>query len=369
MALRDDRRRLGTDRVDGSSGDHGPSPYWPGRVTVQPQSAASRPGFLDHRGLICGYRVDADGAMEAIGWDAMDGALDAEDGLVWLHFDQVDARARHWIGNCDAIPATAKTILLGTDKHMRIEASGSGLSGVVGDLHHEFAQASEHLDVLRLYLDHRCLISTRRQPLAAVDKLRRAIGDGLRVDRPIALVTQFLHHVTDTLGDLIVELAGNVDVVEDDLLDDRAERPGEELSRIRRMAVRLRRHMVPQQHALVGLLSRLPAWIEPPDATNLRHAIERLGALGHDLDLVQERARLLQEQASARLMEATNRNLYILSIVTTIFLPITLISGIFGMNLGGLPAQQDAMGFWYGIGLMVVVALVSLWLLRRLRMI
>ena len=131
------------------------------------------------------------------------------------------------------------------------------------------------------------------------------------------------------------------------------------------MAVRLRRHMVPQQHALVGLLSRLPAWVEQPEAARLGDAIERLGALGHDLDLVQERARLRQEQAAARLMKATNRNLSILSIV----LPITLVSGNFGMNFGGLPALQDAMGFWYGIGLMVVVALVSVSLLRRLRMV
>ena len=326
------------------------------------------PDTADRSGLVCGYRVDADGTMDAIDWADMDAALSADDSLVWLHFDQANARARDWIGACDQIPAPAKLMLLGSDKHMRIEAAGEGLCGVVGDLHHEFSQASDQLDVLRLYLDNRCLISARRQPLAAIDKLRRTIGEGLKVDRPIALVTQFLHHVTDTLGDLILELAGNVDVMEDAILEGRADRPGEELSRIRRMAARLRRHMVPQQHALVGLLSRLPDWIEQPEAASLRNAIERLGALGHDLDLVQERARLLQEQASARLMEATNRNLYILSIVTTIFLPITLISGIFGMNLGGLPAQQDPLGFWYGIGLMILVAMMSVWLLRKVRM-
>ena len=105
------------------------------------------------------------------------------------------------------------------------------------------------------------------------------------------------------------------------------------------------------------------------DAAKLRSAIERLGALGHDLELVQERARLLQEQASNRLMEATNRNLYILSVVTTIFLPITLITGVFGMNLGGLPGQQAAYGFWYGIGFMGVVVIATLYLLRRWRMV
>jgi zinc transporter len=125
--------------------------------------------------------------------------------------------------------------------------------------------------------------------------------------------------------------------------------------------------MVPQQHALLGLVSQLPHWIAEDEAAGLKRAIERLSALGHDLELIQERSRLLQEQTSARLMAMTNRNLYILSIVTTIFLPITLITGVFGMNLGGLPAGQDPWGFWYGLGLMAVTVIVTVGLLRRFR--
>lgn len=324
--------------------------------------------LVDHHGLVCGYRVDASGEMSPVEWVDMDAALSADDALVWLHFDQADARARDWIAGCHHIPAAAKTILLGSDAHMRIESAGGGLAGVVGDLHHEFSVKSDQLDVLRLYLDNRCLISARRKPLAGVEKLREAISEGLKVDRPIALVTQFLHHVTDTLGDLISELAENVDEMEEKVLEESAEQPGEELGRIRRTSARLRRHMVPQQHALLGLLSRLPSWIDSVEAVKLRTAIERLGNLGHDLDLVQERARLLQEQASARLMEATNRNLYMISIVTTIFLPMTLITGLFGMNLGGLPAQQDPMGFWYGLGLMVATGIGTLIILRKVKM-
>ena len=306
--------------------------------------------------------------MSAVEWTEMDEAISAEGALVWLHFDQADARARGWIGDCSRIPANAKTTLLGSDTHMRIETAGSGLAGVVGDLHHEFSRKSDQLDVLRLYLDSRCLISARRRPLAGVEKLRQSLGEGLKVERPISLVTQFLHHVTDTLGELILELAENVDEIEEKVLGGAADSLGQDLGRIRRTAARLRRHMVPQQHALLGLLSRLPTWIDDAESVKLRAAIERLGVLGHDLDLVQERARLLQEQASSRLMEATNRNLYIISIVTTVFLPMTLITGLFGMNLGGLPGQQDPMAFWYGIGLMLVTGLGTLVLLRRGKM-
>ena len=136
------------------------------------------------------------GLMEELAWADMDGALEADDNVVWLHFDLADRRARAWIENSAHIPAAGKTLLLGSDTHMRIEVCGNGLAGIVGDLHHEFAEKFDQLDVLRLYLDNRCLISARRRPLAAIEKLRRSIGDGLKVDRPVAIIAQFLHHVT-----------------------------------------------------------------------------------------------------------------------------------------------------------------------------
>ena len=150
-------------------------------------------------GLVCGYSVNMVGEMTHVAWSDVDQALAVEDALVWLHFDQLNTTAREWIASCSHIPETAKGILLGSDSHMRIQAAGEGLAGVVGDLHHEFAQKPDRLDVLRLYLDNRYLISARREPLMAIEKLRMSIGEGLKVDRPIALVTQFLHHVTDTL--------------------------------------------------------------------------------------------------------------------------------------------------------------------------
>lgn len=319
-------------------------------------------------GLVCGYRVDAAGRMEELGWSDMNTALADEQNVVWLHFSQSDRRARNWIEKTEHIPAAGKSMLLGSDTHMRIEVCGDGLAGVVGDLHHEFTEQSDTLDVLRLYLDNRCLISTRRTSATAIDKLRRSISGGLKVDRPVAIIAQFLHHVTDTLNDLLLELANDIDDLEDQLLAGKISNRVPELARIRRIAARLRRHMVPQQHALVSLLSRLPSWLDADGAAGLRNAIERLSALGHDLDLVQERARLLGDQLSGRLMEATNRNLYVLSIVTTIFLPMTLVTGIFGMNLGGMPATQHPYGFWWGIALMLGLGILAVILLRRWKM-
>jgi zinc transporter len=84
-----------------------------------------------------------------------------------------------------------------------------------------------------------------------------------------------------------------------------------------------------------------------------------------DLELVQERARLLQEEIAARLQETVNRNLYVLSIVTTFFLPVTLITGIFGMNVGGMPWTQEPIGIWWVLLIMSITAAMTFGALQR----
>ncbi len=319
----------------------------------------------DNGGLICAFVTRPAGPVEPVAWQDMNAALAAGDAVVWLHFNLVDARARRWLETCERIPAPARAILLGSDNHVRLEPSGQGLVGVIGDLHHDFDDAPANVGVLRLYLDEHCLISARRQPLEAVDRLRLSMRDGLSVGHPVSLVTHFLQHLAETLRGLIGEMADRVDEVEDAVLAGKLGDNSGELGRIRPLVARLRRHMVPQRVALAGLMKHLPAWVPDSEANDLRQASERLDALTHDLDLVQERARLLQDEIGSRIAHATSRNLYFLSIVTTIFLPLTLISGIFGMNLGGLPGLQSPAGFWWAIGLMAVVAAGSVVILRR----
>src|SRR5262249_35492500 len=100
----------------------------------------------------------------------------------------------------------------------------------------------------------------------------------------------------------------------------------------------------------------------------LRDGIERLSAVADDLIGLQERSKLLEEELAARLAEETNRNVYILSMITAVFLPMTLLTGVFGMNVAGLPWTQSPSGFAWTMGLMVTVLLVTMGVLRWMRL-
>ncbi len=115
------------------------------------------------------------------------------------------------------------------------------------------------------------------------------------------------------------------------------------------------------------LIANLHNWCSQDNELLLRQSLEKFDECLQDLELVQERARLLQEEMAGRLEEAVNRNLYVLSVVTTVFLPITLITGIFGMNVGGLPWTETTIGFGAVSWLMLFTLIVTVIILRRQR--
>src|SRR5215510_11114711 len=87
----------------------------------------------------------------------------------------------------------------------------------------------------------------------------------------------------------------------------------------------------------------------------LRESAEELATAVSDCTALVERIRLLQEEIIAIVNEETNRTLFILTVVTVLALPMTIVPGFLGMNVGGVPLREDGAGFW-----IVVVGLIAL---------
>lgn len=318
----------------------------------------------DTRGLICGFQLREDGISEPLHWDIAAEPNRAFAGAVWLHFSLADVRAKKWISACERIPARAREILLDPDVQIRLERVDGGFAGVLGDLHFEFDGDPDRLGTIHLYVDADLVVTARLHPLKVVDQLRVELRQGLVIASTLRLVVHFVEDFSDVLAVVIAGQGDLVDKVEDHILKDRHLRDGGELGGVRRLLARLRRHINAQRSALAHVAHRpLPFWSET-DSSDLRRAIERLERIALDLESVQERARLLQEEITRRTGEATNHNLYVVSLLTAIFLPITLITGIFGMNVGGLPWLEDDGGFLWVFGIMALTAVVSLILLH-----
>lgn len=317
----------------------------------------------DH-GLICCFLLRPQGAFEILDWNDAAEAFNSAQFPIWLHFNLCDTRALKWISANKRIPEEARELLLSSDPRIHMEVVEKGLMSVIGDLHYEFDTDPDALGAIRMYVDQSCLITGRRHSLKAIDRLRLDLIDGAYIETPIQLVVHLVENLTELFATVVEDRSDAVDDIEDLILKETFQEQRSELGRVRRLLARLHRQLRANRLALFRLLARLPSWCSD-DKADLQQNVERLEGVVQDLELVQERARLLQEEIAGRLEEAVNRNLYVLSTVTTVFLPITLISGIFGMNVGGLPLTRDNFGFGWVIFAMVLTIGVTLLILQR----
>lgn len=63
--------------------------------------------------------------------------------------------------------------------------------------------------------------------------------------------------------------------------------------------------------------------------------------------------------------EDNNRSLFVLTVVTVLALPINILAGLFGMNVGGIPLAEHAQGFWIVVAIVASFTAVAAWLAFR----
>ncbi|MBU2878816.1 MULTISPECIES: zinc transporter ZntB [Aliiglaciecola] len=131
------------------------------------------------------------------------------------------------------------------------------------------------------------------------------------------------------------------------------------LSMVRRKSAAVRRYLAPQRDALDNLY-RMAKFFSQEQAYELRDLTDRMTRYVEDLDLAKERSMVLQDELRNRIAEQQGMRMYVLSLVTAIFLPLSFLTGIFGMNVAGLPGTENPEAFNYLASSMVIVAIIML---------
>lgn len=318
-----------------------------------------------------GYLFSSDGIGREIAADTAVDWLDRQDAndgeFVWLHFNDPPSVLEGWPLQHAQLPDGFADTLKEGSRSTRITHVEQNLIAVLNDVEYDFAR-KEHLTVATLWLNVgvRCLISVRSRPLRSVNQLRRAVETGTPFHSPMALLIHLLQEQADVLVDIVRAAAKAANDVDEGLAVDRLpKRPI--LGGIRRDLVRLRRLLAPEPAALFRLVERPPDWVREDDMQSLGQSAEEFSVTLRDMAGLQEQIRLLEEEIADRVAEHTNRSVLILTAVTVIALPINLIAGILGMNVGGVPFRYDPRGFWIVTLLAVFLTSLAAWLIFRRR--
>jgi zinc transporter len=312
----------------------------------------------DQHGLLWAYLFTSEApatevsAAEAVNWLADRDADPA--GFLWLHFSLTNSASERWMQAHLTLPETFYEWLHADAVSTRLEQADSALVGLMHDVRFDSTVDDSEISSVSVCLDPHVLVSARLRPLRSIDRLRAGIKAGQVFGSSADLLSQLLRDQAGVLADIVRECTVRVNTIEDRLLASRLVLRRRELGTLRRSLVRLQRLLAPEPAALFRLLSRPPAWLGVVGVQEMRGAAEEFSAAVNDAMALAERVRLLQEEFAALTNEQTHRTLFALTVVTVLALPINMVAGLFGMNVGGIPLAQYRHGF-----AVVVVALIA----------
>lgn len=331
------------------------------------------PGYgADESGLICGYLFT--GGAPAVALDSREAAsrIDAVRAgggpqFIWLHFNLAHAGALRWLERHAGLSPAFHDALKDDARSTRIERDDEALVAIVNDVNFHFAFEASDISTLWASLDSRVVVTARQAPLRSVDQLRTAIKRGEPIRSTVELLERLLRAQADVLVAIVRDVTRQVDRIEDELLAGRLDAKRVRLGTLRRVLVRLQRLLAPEPGSLFRLLQHPPPWMAELDTQQLREASEEFSVVLQDMASLQERIKLLQEEVAAIVNERTSRSLFVLTVVTVLALPINILAGLFGMNVGGVPLAQNEHGFWVVVAIVVAFTAAAAWFAFRRR--
>ena len=316
---------------------------------------SSNQQFPEEHGLLWSYRLDGQGSGH------LQGRLGSSDekspGFDWFHLKSDETDSAVWMQEIGLDEHVIETLsALETRPRMAMLAGGVliNLRGVNTNP----GSDPEDMISLRVWFSDKTVVTARRKgrKLISIEDVRARIENGSGPKTPGGFISMLTEHLANRIGDTVDSIDDDLTQIELSMDEDNIKPVQQNLSAIRLQAVEIRRYLAPQREALSELY-RTRGILSEDVAYDLQFQTDRIIHHVEDLDLAKERAVVLQGELQNRLAEKQNARMYVLSIVAAIFLPLSFLTGVFGVNVAGMPGLEHPNAFNILTGSMLVLAI------------
>ncbi|WP_413988465.1 CorA family divalent cation transporter [Labrys okinawensis] len=325
-------------------------------------------------GLRFALLLDGRGGCRQIGW-AEACAWRPEQGMIWLHLERDDPVAAEWINNKAGFDPVIAEALLEEESRPRVEPVDDGLliilRGVCATSPEEVEETDRPSDIdlvpLHLWVDGDRVISLRDKGhyMTALRDIRKALHKGKGPNHTGDLLAMIGDKLVRDLEPVLDGMDEEVDELDDLIFNGEASEVRERLKLLRRRSVQLRRYLAPQRDALNRMEHDDAPWLSERDKLRLREVTDKLMRFIEYLDAIRDRTTILHDDLGTVISERIARNSNRLAALAALLLPPSVIAGLFGMNVGGIPGVNDTWAFVVIVVVTLSISVLTLWVLKR----
>ncbi|MCB1530562.1 MAG: zinc transporter ZntB [Rhodospirillales bacterium] len=291
-----------------------------------------------------------------------------DDTLAWVHLDKNDPAARQWLEReityLDHIILDA---LLAEETRPRILEFDEGALLILRGVNlNENAQAEDMVSI-RIWIDQNRIISVQRRSLKATQDIRERLMSGKGPKNSGDFITMMVARLFERMEPVFSELDEKLDDIEEIVMEapDTSER--QIITAIRKQAIMFRRYIAPQRDVIAHLRTSDQPWLDHMHKRRLQESLDQVVRYVEDLDTMRERAQIVKDELTNGLADRMNKNMYVLSVIAAIFLPLGFLTGLLGINVGGIPGAGNGYAFWIFSGILAGIVTTQIAIFKKLK--
>jgi len=317
--------------------------------------------------FICAYELSGDGHGTPIDERALS-AQHPQDVPVWIHLSARASAAREWLETHANLPdETLADALLAEDTRPRLMSQAGGVLLILRGVNLNADADPEDMVSIRIWIEAKRFISVQLRNLRGVDDMRERLDTGTGPADIGDLVTTFIEGSIARLTPVMGDLDDVIDELEDRILQMDLSGIREQIVSTRRKAIIFHRFLAPQKDIVQRLTELEVPWLNAVYIRRLREAQNEITRFVEDLHAVRERSQSVQSEVANILTERLNRNTYMFSLIAAIFLPLSFLTGLLGINVPGIPGADDPEAFIVFSGILIAVVAVQVAVFKKLK--
>lgn len=313
--------------------------------------------------VLFSYRFENDGGVAQV--TDLEG-IEAGDRL-WVHLDSSHEGARAWLKKHLKLDEHLLDALLDEETRPRaLKDDGAALILLRG-VNLNVGSDPEDMVTLRIFADAEKIITLRGRKLMAATDVETELKATKEKVTSGNILCRLIDGLLDRMSPVLASLDDTLDAAEERVIEQADADLRAEINTIRKQAILFRRYIAPQKDAISQIRSLGFDWFDENDNEQLIESHNHVQRYVEDLDAIRERAQIVKDELANILTDRMNRNTFVLTVVAAIFLPISFLTGLLGINVGGIPGADNGSAFWIFVGMLVAVVLLQIVLFKRMK--
>jgi len=315
--------------------------------------------------ILMAYEFDGTGSAKAIAQNDISKSISSIK-PAWVHLDANHPETKLWLENeFSNLDSFVLQALLEDETRPRITETHGGVLIILRGANFNEDSQPEDMVSIRLWVNQSGIISVRKRKLKAILDIEKSFSDGNGPTTTAEFVCMLVDRLFKRMEPVLATLDERIDNIEENIISNPSNKHREEIVDIRRKAIIFRRYMAPQRDALINLRNSNLLWFDGSNIKSISESINHVTRFIEDLDTIRERAQIIKDELSNILSDRLNRNMYLLSVIAAIFLPLGFLTGLLGVNIGGIPGVDNTYAFGFFCIILFVIVMIQIFIFKK----